>query len=73
VLVTTIDANNRANIMTLTLVSATCWQPPIIGIGVGKNQYSRGLIEECGEFVVNIPRAEMLKDVEYCGLVSAEM
>ncbi len=70
VLVTTIDANNRVNVITLTLVGATCWQPPIIGIGVGKNQHSRKLIEENGEFVVNIPRTEMLSDVEYCGLVS---
>jgi len=70
VLVTTIDANNRANVITLTLVGAACWQPPIIGIGVGKNQYSRGLIEKSREFVVNIPKAEMLRDVEFCGLVS---
>ena len=70
VLVTTIDANNRANIITLTLVGAICWQPPIIGIGVGKSQHSRNLIEEYREFVVNIPKAEMLRDVEYCGLVS---
>lgn len=65
VLVTTTDVNKQANIITLTLVSAACWQPPIISIGVGKTQYSRNLIEECGEFVVNIPKAEMLRDVEY--------
>jgi len=70
VLVTTVDSNNRANVITLTLVGAACWQPPIIGIGVGKSQYSRSLIEECGEFVVNMPNAEMLRDVEFCGLVS---
>jgi flavin reductase (DIM6/NTAB) family NADH-FMN oxidoreductase RutF len=70
VLVTTVDANKRANIMTLTLVGAVCWEPPIVGIGVGKNQHSRTLIEKLGEFVVNIPKAEMLRDVEYCGLVS---
>lgn len=70
VLVTTIDENNQANIITLTLVGAACWQPPIIGIGVGKSQYSRELIEKYGEFVLNMPTTEMLRDVEYCGLVS---
>lgn len=70
VLVTTLDANKRTNIMTLTSMGAVCWEPPIIGIGVGKNQHSRILIEKCREFVVNIPKAEMLRDVEYCGLVS---
>ena len=72
VLVTTVDANERPNIITLTLVGAVCWEPPMIGIGVGKNQHSRILIEKLGEFVVHVPKAEMLRDVEYCGLVSGK-
>ena len=69
-LVTSVDANNQPNIITLTLIGAACGQPPIVSIGVGEKQYSRVLIEECGEFVVNIPKVHMLRDVEYCGLVS---
>jgi flavin reductase (DIM6/NTAB) family NADH-FMN oxidoreductase RutF len=72
VLVTTVDTSNRTNIITLTLVGAVCWEPPMIGIGVGKNQHSRVLIEKLGEFVLNIPKAETLRDVEYCGLVSGK-
>jgi flavin reductase (DIM6/NTAB) family NADH-FMN oxidoreductase RutF len=72
VLVTTLDENKRTNIITLTLAGGVCWDPPMIGIGVGKNQHSRMLIGRLGEFVVNIPRAEMLMDVEYCGLVSGK-
>jgi flavin reductase (DIM6/NTAB) family NADH-FMN oxidoreductase RutF len=70
VLLTTFDENNGTNIMALTLVGAASWKPPMIGVGVGKSQYSRGLIEESGDFVVNIPKAGMLRDVEYCGLIS---
>ena len=70
VLVTTVDANMRPNVITLTLVGAVCLQPPMIGIGIGVEQHSRSLIDESGEFVVNIPQAGMLRDVEYCGLVS---
>ena len=70
VLVTTIDKNKRANIITVTLAGGFCWEPPVIGIGIGKNQFSKGLVEQQGEFVVNIPTAEMIKDVEYCGFVS---
>jgi len=70
VLVTAVDAEGRPNIITLTLIGAACWKPPIIGIGVGGRQYTRNLIEEGGEFVVNMPNAGMLMDVEYCGLVS---
>ena len=70
VLVTSVGADSRPNVITLTLVGAACGKPPVVGIGVWKNQHSRRLIEESGEFVVNIPRARMLQDVEYCGLVS---
>jgi flavin reductase (DIM6/NTAB) family NADH-FMN oxidoreductase RutF len=73
VLVTTVDTNGQTNIITLTLIGGVCWEPPMIGVGVGKNQYSRTLIEKLGEFVVNFPKAEMLKDVEYCGLVSGKV
>ncbi|NIP66527.1 MAG: flavin reductase family protein [Desulfobacterales bacterium] len=69
-LVTTLGADNQANIITLTLVGAACWQPPTISLGVGRSQHSRRLIDEAGELVVNIPKTEMLRDVEYCGLVS---
>ena len=70
VLVTTVDANMRPNARTLTLVGAECGQLSMIGIGIGVEQHSRFLIDESGEFLVIIPQAGMLKDVENCGLVS---
>ncbi|MFX1284468.1 MAG: flavin reductase family protein [Promethearchaeota archaeon] len=73
VLVTTQDKKyDRANIITLTLVGGFCWEPPIIGVGIGRSQYSKGLIDQIGEFVVNVPTTELIEDVEYCGLVSGK-
>lgn len=70
ILVTTEDKNGRENIITITLAGGISWEPPIIAIGIGKSQYSQDLVKQLGEFVVNIPTAEMIQDVEYCGFES---
>jgi len=59
-----------ANIITLAWVGTLCSEPPLVGIGVRPNRYSHGLIEEIGEFVVNLPDAEQARWVDYCGMVS---
>jgi len=60
----------EANIITLAWVGTLCSEPPLVGIGVRPNRHSHGLIVEEGEFVVNLPRAEQVKWVDYCGVVS---
>ena len=60
----------RANIITLAWVGTLCSEPPLIGIGVRPSRHSHELIKETGEFVVNIPRTDQLKWVDYCGVVS---
>jgi flavin reductase (DIM6/NTAB) family NADH-FMN oxidoreductase RutF len=60
----------RANIITLAWVGTLCSEPPLAGIGVRPGRYSHGLIEEVGEFVINLPDAKQVKWVDYCGVVS---
>jgi flavin reductase (DIM6/NTAB) family NADH-FMN oxidoreductase RutF len=60
----------KANIITLAWVGTVCSDPPAVGIGVRPERYSHGLIAESGEFVVNIPRADQVGVVDYCGQVS---
>jgi flavin reductase (DIM6/NTAB) family NADH-FMN oxidoreductase RutF len=60
----------RANIITLAWVGTLCSEPPLVGIGVRPSRHSHGLIQEVGEFVVNLPGAEQVKWVDYCGVVS---
>ena len=61
---------DRANIITLAWVGTLCSEPPLVGIGVRPGRYSHGLIEEVGEFVVNLAAAEQVGWVDYCGVVS---
>jgi flavin reductase (DIM6/NTAB) family NADH-FMN oxidoreductase RutF len=60
----------KANIITLAWVGTVCSDPPAVGIGVRPERYSHHLIEESGEFVVNLPRADQVSVVDYCGQVS---
>jgi flavin reductase (DIM6/NTAB) family NADH-FMN oxidoreductase RutF len=60
----------QANIIAIAWTGILCSKPPQIGIGVRPSRHSHALIQETGEFVVNIPSEDQLDKVEYCGSIS---
>lgn len=70
VLITTISKADEPNIIAVAWIIPTSFKPPLLAISVGKTRYSHKLLEETGEFVVNIPAKELLDKVEYCGSTS---
>ena len=60
----------QANIITIAWTGILCSNPPQVGIGVRPDRHSHGLIQQTGEFVVNVPGERLLDEVEYCGFVS---
>ncbi len=60
----------KPNIITLAWVGTVCSDPPMVGIGVRPGRYSHDLIEETGEFVINIPGEDLLEVTDRCGHVS---
>lgn len=75
VLVSCVDKKERPNIITLSWVGIACSRPPIIGIGVlniKRFKFSYNLIKQTKEFVVNIPSAGILQEVDYIGEVSGK-
>ena len=72
VLVTCVGSDGKPNIITLAWVGTLCSDPPTLGLGIRPQRYSYGLIEESGEFVVNIPTAEILEETDFCGIVSGK-
>lgn len=60
----------KANIISIAWTGVLCSNPPQVGIGVRPDRHSHGLIQETGEFVVNVPGEGLLDEVEYCGFVS---
>ena len=70
ILVTSVDDSGKANIVTLAWTGVLCSEPPQIGISMTPARYSHDLIRKSGEFVVNVPTSDILKEVDYCGNVS---
>jgi len=70
VLVSCSDTSGKANIITLAWSMPVSMNPPLIAVSIAPKRYSHGLIEETGEFIVNIPSIELLKETSYCGSVS---
>ena len=60
----------QPNIITLAWAGTFCSNPPTLGIGVRPSRFSYGLILDAGEFVVNLPRADQVDILDYCGQVS---
>ncbi len=63
----TVDA---PNVFTVAWTGILCTQPPITYISVRKERFSYGLIKESGEFVINLPTAELVRAVDFCGVKS---
>ena len=67
-LVTSVDAEGNANIITLgEIFNLSITDPVWVGIAVREATYSHGLIRRQGEFTVNLPTAVMLREVLGCG------
>lgn len=72
VLVTVAGDNGKDNIITLAWVGTVNSDPPMLSIGVRPSRHSHRLLEETGEFVVNLPGAGMVREVDLCGMVSGK-
>ena len=70
VMVTCVGKEGRPNIITLGMYMSISSRPPMICIGVAPGRHSHGLIEETGEFVVNVPSIGLEKQMHYCGVKS---
>ena len=70
VMVTTVAPDGRPNIITLAWVGTVCSSPPMLSISVRPATYSHGLLTRTKEFVVNIPGAGLLKEMDMCGMMS---
>ena len=70
VMVSVADKNGNANIITVAWAGTICTNPPMVSISVRPERYSYHMIEETGEFVINLTTEELVKACDYCGVVS---
>jgi flavin reductase (DIM6/NTAB) family NADH-FMN oxidoreductase RutF len=70
VLVSCQDEGAKPNIITLAWVGVANSDPPMISVAIRQERHSYGIIKRTGEFVVNFPTTEILKEMDFCGVVS---
>jgi flavin reductase (DIM6/NTAB) family NADH-FMN oxidoreductase RutF len=66
-LITCGSPQERPNIIAVSFCMPVSKIPPMLACAIGKKAYSYELIEKAKEFVVNVPPAELKKEVYYCG------
>jgi flavin reductase (DIM6/NTAB) family NADH-FMN oxidoreductase RutF len=67
VLVSCIGNSSKPNIITLAWAMPTSGNPPLLAVSIAPGRHSHTLIEESGEFIVNIPTLEIIQAVYACG------
>lgn len=70
VLVSVADSKGNTNIITVAWTGTVCTNPPMLGISVRPNRFSHHMVEETGEFVVNLTTKELAYATDYCGVKS---
>lgn len=72
VLVTSKNKADKLNIFTVGWISTVCTREPIIAMGIRPERLSYEYIKESEECVINLPTKDMVKIVDYCGVVSGK-
>jgi flavin reductase (DIM6/NTAB) family NADH-FMN oxidoreductase RutF len=67
VVLVTVGGEHDRNIITLHFAHPVSFRPPMLGVGIGIGQYSHSLLKKHGEFVVNIPKADLRPAIDFCG------
>ena len=70
VLITAADKQGNANVFTVAWTGTVCSDPPMVSISVRPERYSHHMIEETGEFVINLTTRNLTRAVDYCGVKS---
>ena len=65
--VISVGISEAANLITLAYVGKVCFDPPIIAVSMQPKRHSYQLIDKHGEFVINYPTIDQLRETDYCG------
>ncbi|MGA1790579.1 MAG: flavin reductase family protein [bacterium] len=64
------DIQGDSNIIAVSFCMPVSKVPPLIACAIGRESYSYELIKKTGEFIVNVPSAELRPKIYYCGFNS---
>ena len=69
VMVSVASKAGEKNILTVSWAGTICSDPAMVSISVRPNRHSYHMIEETGEFVINLTTKDLAFATDYCGVV----
>lgn len=72
VMVSVADKEGNPNIITVAWAGPVCTNPPMVSISVRPERYSYHMIDETGEFVINLTTEKLAYATDYCGVRSGK-
>lgn len=73
VLVTVVDSAGNENVLTIAWTGTINSDPAMVFISVKPNRYSHYMLEETGEFVINLTNKDLARATDYCGVRSGRV
>ena len=70
VMVSAGDKSGNQNILTVAWTGTICTNPAMVYISVRPERYSYHMIQETGEFAINLTTERLAKATDYCGVRS---
>lgn len=70
VLITVADKQGTPNVFTVAWTGTICSDPAMVSISVRPQRHSYHMIEETGEFVINLTTKKLVYATDYCGVKS---
>ncbi len=58
------------DLMAAAWVGTVCSDPPMVSVSIRPERYSRELVDETGEFTVNLTDKAMMEGTDFCGVRS---
>jgi flavin reductase (DIM6/NTAB) family NADH-FMN oxidoreductase RutF len=65
-----VNINDKPNFMAVAWTGIACGEPPTISVAIRQSRYTLKGIRQNMTFSVNIPSVDMVKETDYCGIVS---
>ena len=70
VMVSCADKKGNSNILTVAWAGTVCSNPPMVSISVRPERYSYAMLQETGEFVINLTTQKLAFATDLCGVKS---
>ena len=61
---------DKPNLITIGWTGTICTQPSMVSISVRPERFSHHLIQESGQFTINLPTEALVRSVDWCGVKS---